>query len=90
MPTLRGCETIGPGGTAHAGTRDWIAAFLLKTTDDKFFGHADGVSGGGKLKNGEMARWATENLAPAGAVKEQHEQAVAALLAREAARADAP
>lgn len=71
-------------------TRDWIAAFILRPTDDKFFGHADRVTGGAKLKNGEMTKWAAENLTPAGAVKEKHVQAVAALVAREAARSDAP
>ncbi|MGE5194039.1 MAG: cytochrome b N-terminal domain-containing protein [Deltaproteobacteria bacterium] len=72
------------------GTRDWIAAFLAKPADDRFFGHADRVSGGAKLKNGEMAKWAAKNLAPAGQINEQHLRAVAALLAREAARTDAP
>jgi len=68
------------------GTRDWISAFLLQPADDRFFGHADKVTGGDRLKNGEMVKWATENLAPGGPVSEKHVRAVASLLAREAAR----
>lgn len=68
------------------GTHEWITAFLLRPGDGKFFGSADRVTGGGKLKNGEMVKWAAEMLAPNGPIKEDQVRGVAALLAREAAR----
>lgn len=72
------------------GTRDWIAAFLQQPADARFFGHADRATGGEKLKNGAMAKWAREALAPAGPLTDKHLRAVAALLAREAARSGPP
>jgi ubiquinol-cytochrome c reductase cytochrome b subunit len=74
---------------AGFGTRDWIAEFLARPNDDRFFGHTDRAKGGERLKNGEMAKWAAENLAPEGPVTTVQLKAVAALLAREADRRDA-
>lgn len=74
---------------AGFGTRQWIADFLTRPTDSRFFGNADRVKGGERLKEGEMTKWAAENLAPTGHVSEAHVQGVAALLAREADRRDA-
>lgn len=73
---------------AGFGTRDWIASFLARPNDPRFFGHADRVKGGERLKNGEMAKWTAENIKPEGPLTEQHLQAVATLLAREADRRD--
>lgn len=71
------------------GTKEWIAEFLAKPAGEKFFGYMDRVKGGARIKKGEMAKWAEENLAPGGPIQPRHLQAVAALLAKEAARRNA-
>ena len=66
----------------------WIREFLANPRDGKFFGHTDLLKGGDELKDGEMAMWAEENVAPDGPLEPNHLAAVAALVAREANRRD--
>ncbi|MFN0053162.1 MAG: cytochrome b N-terminal domain-containing protein [Planctomycetales bacterium] len=70
------------------GKAGWITAFLQAPGDDRFFGQTDRLTGGERLKNGAMAKWAEENLAPNGPITPEHLAAVAALVAREADRSD--
>ncbi|HTI52005.1 MAG TPA: cytochrome b N-terminal domain-containing protein, partial [Planctomycetaceae bacterium] len=74
---------------AGFGTHEWIAGFLIRPSDNRYFGHVGRVRGGERLRNGEMVKWAAENVAPAGPVAERHLHAVAWLLAQEAERRDA-
>ena len=73
---------------AGFGTRAWISDFLAAPTSARFFGNTDQIKGGKGLQAGEMARWTAETVHPNGPLKSGHLEAVAALIAREAARAD--
>lgn len=71
------------------GTADWIAGFLTKPGDGKFFGQMHKITGGEEFTEGAMVGWAEENVGEEGLLTTEQIQAVAELLAVEANRTDA-
>jgi ubiquinol-cytochrome c reductase cytochrome b subunit len=70
------------------GSSDWIAGFLAKPGDEKFFGHMGQLKGGEGFTEGEMVDWAGSYVAPEGPLTKKHLQAVAEFVAKEAGRSD--